>query len=82
MGVGGGRGGVGDAGGRDDAGRPPAASAISKIVFTSWPCAAAQSLDRHRLVDADHVVAGLDAGGHGGRGRRGIGDLGVVACRS
>lgn len=29
------------------------------------------------MVDPDDVVAGLDAGGHRNRGRRGVGDLGV-----
>jgi len=57
----------------------PAASASSKIEVTGLARAAAQIADGDRLVDADDVVAGLDARDHRGGGRRGVGDLAVMA---
>ena len=74
----GGRRGMGDAGRRDDAGRLPGplghgGQAQDLLAFRPGTVA-----DLDLAVDADDVVACLDAGHHRHGGRRGVGDLRVM----
>ena len=78
VGVHGGRGGMGDASGGNDAGRLPCPLGHGGQAQDLLALRSGAVADLDLAVDSDHVVARLDAGDHRNRRRSGIGNLRVM----